>query len=421
MNNVILLPPKAGNEHMRVLLRNIVAVSPASDPAVVSPIGEKFALGSTRGLMRKQNEDRVAVTRIQGTNNLAWMLFTLCDGMGGMIDGARAAEIAIATFISSALGSRLGATAENMRQSVLSANEAVFNEFHGAGGTTISAAAWDGIKLVTVNVGDSRIYCLEEGQKLHQLTRDDNIIAHLQAQGDIDTNEARRDLLQFVGIGGEIDPHVNTHDSEKINMVIATTDGAHDLPDPVLSRMAQNFQLTSDLVDHILKLSLWTGGLDNATVWCFQACPTVPMPVGVVELWTPANYWRIVRNEIVEIDHISAIKALPIVQPIKHPNYNSHASGIPHKNKEEQDSKPLGTENNKNDPQRIVKTRRSKKSKLTMAPESLPLTTKDSPKPRITDNHSIPGPVKVKIRSAKENESVSMSFEGTDTDTRKED
>lgn len=420
MNNVIILPPRVGIEYMRVLLREIAAIPPACDPVVVSPIGEKFAFGTTRGLIRKKNEDRVAVTRIQSANsNSAWMLFTICDGMGGMANGARAAEIAIAAFISSALSSRLGATEENMRQSILSANEAVFNEFYGAGGTTLSAIAWDGIKLVTVNVGDSRIYCLGKDKNFHQMTQDDNIIAHLQAQGITDVNDARRDLLQFVGIGNEIDPHVNTHDSQKINLMVATTDGAHDLPDSVISRIAQNSNLTSDLVNHILQLSLWIGGSDNATSCCFDTCPIGSIPIGIVELWTPANYWRILRSEIVENNQYSTTNPSPVVPPLKYhylpPDHNQP------KDKRKQGGKRRDNESKKSNPKDIAKVQRDKKSNLTMELGSLPFDAENANEPETKGNDSTSGFVQVNIRPVKENESAPMQYDGTPMETKKED
>lgn len=298
MNNITLLPPGTGTNEVRTLFRQLVAVPAASDPSFYAPPNEAFALGTTRGHARGRNEDRVAVMRVLGGNgNRPWMMFVVCDGIGGMTDGARAAEIAISALMSAALSSRLGATEENLHRSVAAANDAVFAELHGNGGATLSAISWDSSVLATANVGDSRIWAMSDDLQIKQWTQDDNIAAQLKAQGVEGVEDARRDLLQFIGIGKDLKPHLESRKLNREPFVFATSDGAHDVPPEVLGRIVKHAGHSGEVVSRLVDLSLWCGGVDNASVVCFQPNPVHGGAVGVVELWVPGGYFRVVRGE----------------------------------------------------------------------------------------------------------------------------
>lgn len=298
MSNVTFLPPGSGPDQLRTLLRHLVALPASADPFYSAPAGERFAMGTTRGRVRERNEDRVAVARVQGGNgDRPWMLLALCDGMGGMVDGARAAELALSTFVGSALASRLGATGDNLRRAAIAANIAVEAEFHGKGGATLSAIAWDSAQLVSVNAGDSRIWSITPQGRLTQWTRDDSIAAQLAAQGVEGAEDARRDLLQFIGIGEDLRPHIGTHGYDDLRFVVITSDGAHDAPPTTLARILHHASGVGESQRRLIDLSLWLGGLDNASVLCWQPAPVPAGAPGVVELWVQAGYWRIVRPE----------------------------------------------------------------------------------------------------------------------------
>ena len=55
-----------------------------------------IAMASDIGLVRSENQDRAAILRIQLTEGRSSVVVVLCDGMGGMSDGAECASLAIA-------------------------------------------------------------------------------------------------------------------------------------------------------------------------------------------------------------------------------------------------------------------------------------------------------------------------------------
>jgi PPM family protein phosphatase len=297
MSNLIFLSPSGGNEQVRGALRQIVAFPSLEDPVILSPQGQRFALATTQGNVRERNEDRAAVVRVtDSSGGQPWLLYIVCDGMGGMADGAKAAEIALSTFVSAALEGRLGSTDQNLASAATAANRAVYAQFRGGGGATLSAVGWDSLNLVTVNVGDSRIWALEKSGRCVQWTRDDSIAAQLEAQGVDGAIDARRDLLQFVGVGDDFSPHVDTREFSEIRSIAITTDGAHDAPNSVFYRIFHHSRAPRETVTRLIQLSLWSGGLDNATVVSADLAPVIGAVVGTVEVWTPAGYWRIVRS-----------------------------------------------------------------------------------------------------------------------------
>lgn len=123
---------------------------------------------------RERQEDSFAfVNALDVTEILKnGLLAIVADGMGGLNDGKRVSETAIAGFISAfhALD-RGGNIPEQLFKSVKDVNRAIVDEFHGDGGTTVvlvmiyqSSAYW-------ISVGDSAIY-LKRGGGLFKLNRD---------------------------------------------------------------------------------------------------------------------------------------------------------------------------------------------------------------------------------------------------------
>jgi len=297
VNNIEILAPVSGPEHLRMFLRNVVAVNPERDPVVVSPLGDSFALGTTRGRVRDANEDRVAIMRVCPLGgDRPWIICAVSDGIGGMVGGGRAAEISLSTFLNAVLTSRQGCTTENLKQAAGAAHAAVLADFQGRGGATLASFAWDCSRLLTVSVGDSRIWGMGQGPQLAQWTQDDSIAAQLQAQGVPGAEDARRDLLQFIG-SEEMAPHIAEQRSDGIRFVIASTDGAHLAPASMLSQIAHNAATSSDIVTRWTDLSLWLGGGDNATIACLEPGKTIGGSPGILELWTASGYWRVVKPD----------------------------------------------------------------------------------------------------------------------------
>ncbi len=228
---------------------------------------DQLALGSIVGSVRNRNEDVAIIvsTKHASSPQKDYTLGLVCDGMGGMADGRQAALIAASTFVSRLLqAGRFESPEQRLKQALAAAQFEVFEEFRGAGGTTLSAIylgrdaqSW------LAHVGDSRIYSINAGV-LRQLSRDDTIGAALNRENEnrVDANR----LIQFIGVdGGDLEPQVISVNRNDCDGFLLTSDGAHGAGAEILSTVARHARNGPELVRKLLNVADAVGGLDNAT------------------------------------------------------------------------------------------------------------------------------------------------------------
>ncbi len=159
---------------------------------------------------RAEQQDAFAITPLEEARVLQshGVMAVVCDGMGGLEGGARAANTAAVQFMRAYLEG--GAPdAEALHEALDQANDRVYelaSGLEGRLGTTLVAAAVSRKGLWFISVGDSHIYLHRKG-KLYQLNRDHNYYAELLEQveqGKITLEEARRHperahLTSFLG------------------------------------------------------------------------------------------------------------------------------------------------------------------------------------------------------------------------------
>lgn len=239
-------------------------------PTGIRRVGDfSLALGSDVGLVRDENQDRAVVLRSANENGKNYIIGVLCDGMGGMDSGAKCASLAISSFLNSCYINSFLPPHERMLKATMSANEAVFNLFEGSGGTTLSAFIYENDdSFFGVNVGDSRIYSLSSS--LNQLTVDDTLSAQFASKIQEQEYHGRNDLLQYVGIGKDIEPHIIKFiKSEKNTLYLLTSDGIHFLPKDIIYTVAKVAEQPGLIVKRLSDLSKWCGGRDNASLIVF--------------------------------------------------------------------------------------------------------------------------------------------------------
>lgn len=99
------------------------------------------ALGSSLGLVRKQNEDRCLVVRGSYAKSPRgdFTAAIVCDGLGGMSQGGEAAVLAASAFAAHLYCSATSSWEERLSRAIAYANHEVYRHLHGNGGTTLSA------------------------------------------------------------------------------------------------------------------------------------------------------------------------------------------------------------------------------------------------------------------------------------------
>lgn len=156
------------------------------------------------------NEDRLFADPHKG-------LYLISDGMGGLADGAMAAQIVIDELpglITERLKSVDGLTGARPRERVRSALSDLNAQVRRMGarvrggiGATVVVAVIRGSQALIAHLGDSRAYLLRQ-RRFERLTSDHSVAELLIRSGEISVEEAaehpaRAQLTRYVGMSGD--------------------------------------------------------------------------------------------------------------------------------------------------------------------------------------------------------------------------
>lgn len=267
------------------------------------------ALASATGSVRTQNQDRVAYVEVPaGTlGNRSLRIALLADGMGGMLEGEFAAQIAISAFIEAFLSKTKIPLEKRIEHAISAADRYVYEQLNGRGGTTLVVSILSATEGCWVaSVGDSRAYAVHVDGKLVQMTRDDTIGA-LVVQSKEDTDNR---LFQYIGLGGGVEAQI-IRMSSSVKHVLMTSDGVHFVGNDVLGRFLSFRIRDREFVISLLRLAEAFGSPDNATAICLDIrdddflsdvddsikiyCPSSHMEVRCLEVPTSNEVRRVER------------------------------------------------------------------------------------------------------------------------------
>lgn len=239
------------------------------------------------GMKRQVNQDSFLIREYD-----TGLLAVVCDGMGGATGGEEASSTATAAFSgytdigfapdegASVAGNTKVLTREGQIKDVLlsaarAANNAVFaasreNSLEGMGTTLVSAYISDG-KVYVVNVGDSRMYIIKDGE-ITQITHDHSYVQYLVDIGRMTKDEARAStnkniITRAVGTEAEVETDFFTVDADMSGgHVLLCTDGLtnHLSEEEIaacVSDAADPESACAELIDKANK----GGGSDNIT------------------------------------------------------------------------------------------------------------------------------------------------------------
>lgn len=236
----------------------------------------EFAWRTHRGVVRKSNEDAVAV---HPEHHLA----IVADGVGGANAGEVASGMAV-ELIGARFIKRAPSRAEPRIAQLLT--EAAVDEANGAivrhakaqpecagMGTTVVMTYFGQGWMVHGHVGDSRLYRLRDGE-LKQLTRDHSFIQEVVDQGFFPTLADAREygitdnvLTRALGSAAHIKATTAVTDLAVGDLYLLCSDG---LTGMVPYEEIQNVLLAAGTLDTVaetlVKLACKRGGVDNITV-----------------------------------------------------------------------------------------------------------------------------------------------------------
>lgn len=272
-----------------------------------------WAVGTSFGHKRTRNEDRACIARLQVSGRPTGIyLAIVCDGLGGMHGGEESAVTAASAVIAHTYQRLLQGKREPLEavlDAIRVANDDIYNKFRGQGGTTISVLLLiPGREAVGINVGDSRIYELRNGEKLIQLTSDDNIAAEVGNLKALDPAglqqlEFGEHLTQFVGIGPDIRIHPIRIQAKGDSSFLLASDGAWRYINGVFNKVVVAAPNANEVVRRTILVANWAGGFDNTTVIALSGKESLaavdeefksrgPMS-NRIDLWSSYDHWSI--------------------------------------------------------------------------------------------------------------------------------
>ncbi len=245
------------------------------------------------GRVRKNNEDCFVVCDLStGEMNPVLsehplgsrgLLMLVADGMGGETCGEVASNLCAEVIperliesLRSPHDSNVTDLSRHLQKAVESANRAVFQKAqceqlcHGMG-TTATAAALVGDRLVVAQVGDSRAYVVRNGQ-MFQLTRDQTFLNYLADLGaplppEPEKDSRRSILTQAVGTSETLNVKLTSARLRSEDTVLLCSDGLYSMVKPAeVLEILKNGDTPRSKCKELIDAANASGGADNVTV-----------------------------------------------------------------------------------------------------------------------------------------------------------
>ncbi|MDX1413579.1 MAG: protein phosphatase 2C domain-containing protein [Candidatus Promineifilaceae bacterium] len=238
------------------------------------------------GAIRKRNEDSCLVFSSESGGHFPLMpfgLYIVADGMGGHESGhlaSKGASRAAANHILEEVYLPL-LTADDppakdviekiMEDAVQTAHEAIYNPDPAKdGGTTLTMALIIGQDLHVAHVGDSRAYCLVDGN-LKAISTDHSLVQRMQDEGQLTAEEAqhyqyRNVLLRALGQENKLEVDTYHYSLPSSGKLLLCSDGLCGLVmDPDLQKIMNQTISPHRIVKQLIAAAMKAGGYDNIT------------------------------------------------------------------------------------------------------------------------------------------------------------
>lgn len=230
------------------------------------------------GLKRKTNQDSILL-------NHEHNLYAVADGMGGHNGGDIASQLSVKVMDDYFEKNPAVPSDELIKNMICEINRQILAkaqevpELHGMG-TTVSAIHFKANELLIGNVGDSRVYMINNNH-IYQLTRDHSFVQEKLNMGIYTREEAVKDpqknvLIRSVGFEPDIQVDVFQYRISKNDIFIVCSDGLHgkvsdadilhivqkNIIDPALCKLS-DLELA---VKELIQQANDNGGQDNISV-----------------------------------------------------------------------------------------------------------------------------------------------------------
>ena len=227
------------------------------------------------------------VGRVREVNEDSYLadppVFVVADGMGGHEGGDVASSVVVEEFarladlgydarrVDHVIRATLQSAQRRLQHYALSRRETQ-RSWHG--GTTAVVAMLaetdQGTEWRLANLGDSRIYCVEDGE-LRQVSRDHSLVRELVDAGRISEQEAavhpeRHVITRALGRDGPTEPEFFSLPLDRTERLLLCSDGVSGMiDDAAIADQLQQYADPRDAADRLVAAAVAAGGRDNAT------------------------------------------------------------------------------------------------------------------------------------------------------------
>jgi protein phosphatase len=225
------------------------------------------------GKKRKLNQDFVYASD-EPVGNLP-NVYIVADGMGGHRAGDYASKCTVETMVREIRGCFEKSPIRILSIAIRTANEQVRrkareDESLFGMGTTVVAATCLGKYLQVANVGDSRLYIIND--EIRQITRDHSLVEEMVRMGGIDREAARNHpdkniITRAIGARDTIEIDFFHEELKSGDIVLMCSDGLTNmLEDEEICRILKGSGSIEERAEELIEAANTNGGKDNIAV-----------------------------------------------------------------------------------------------------------------------------------------------------------
>ena len=226
------------------------------------------------GLKRNNNQDFVYASN-HNVGTLAGLLI-VADGMGGQAAGDLASRLCVETMVDSIQASSKTGAVRVLSEAIRNANTAVTSKASSdpaldGMGTTLVAAVPENGSLIVANVGDSRMYLLDD-DRIEQITHDHSLGEEMVRAGKLKREQARNHPKKNIitrAIGEPGDPEIDFFDValNRGDIALLCSDGLSNMvEDEQIFRIVRNSGSLQEAGGRLVDAANRAGGRDNISV-----------------------------------------------------------------------------------------------------------------------------------------------------------
>ena len=229
------------------------------------------------GMVRQVNQDYVFTTG--KPLGILQNLFVVADGMGGHQAGDYASKCTVEVMIKEIAKSEGEDIERVLVKAIKAANREIIKEAsddeHLKGmGTTVVAATVKEQMLYFANVGDSRLYLINQG--IQQLSKDHSLVEEMVRLGGIKPEEAKHHpdkniITRAIGAKADVDVDFYEHRLKRGDIILMCTDGLSNMvEDADILKIVKSAPDIETAAKNLVAAANANGGKDNITVMIIE-------------------------------------------------------------------------------------------------------------------------------------------------------